>query len=88
MQTKPQIVRHLNPKLPVQTRVNLTDGRDGVIVCRADDRHQRLVAFAGSDRPQLIKLSDITGGRMPDGSEFRCEFDGKMLKPIIGSAGQ
>ena len=84
MQTKPQIVRHLNPRLPMRTRVNLKDGREGVIMDRAEERHQRLVAFEGLDRPILIPVSDMTGGRMPNGAEFRCEFDGKSLKRMVG----
>ncbi|USN16557.1 hypothetical protein POLEWNIK_00310 [Brevundimonas phage vB_BpoS-Polewnik] len=86
MQTKPQIVRHLNPRLPMRTRVNLKDGREGTIMDRAEERHQRLVAFPDLDRPILTAVGDITGGRMPDGSEFHCEFNGKSLKSIVGSA--
>lgn len=84
MQTKPQIARLVNPMLPHRARVKLKDGREGVIVCQAAARHQRLVAFEGSDRPQLIPVADFTGGRMPQGSEFNCEFDGKSLKPVVG----
>ena len=86
MQTKPQIIRHLNPQLPRDTRVNLDDGREGVIVCRANERHHRLIAFEGSDRPTLTPVHKIVGGRMPNGSEFRCDFDGKTLKAIVGPA--
>lgn len=79
MQTKPQIVQYLNPKLPRNARVNLSDGREATLVCERDQRFQRLMAFAGKDRPELTNVNLITGGRMPNGAEFRCTFNGHAL---------
>lgn len=79
MQTKPQIVQYLNPKLPRNTRVNLSDGREATIVCERDQRFQRLMAFTGKDRPELTDVKLITGGRMPNGAEFRATFNGHAL---------
>lgn len=78
---QPQIKTLTNPMLQFQTRVELLDGREGHIGCKAEGRHERLMSIHGQDGLQMMPVNRIARA-WPRGVEHLCSWDGLSLKPI------
>lgn len=78
---KPQIKALINPMLPFQCRVELVDGSEAYLGCKAEGRPERLMSIRGQEGLTMTPVNQIARA-WPRGVEHTCTWDGMSLKPL------